>query len=399
VDIRNHPIWTQTTPYKTKIPGFKKPLHLLRLNLARQYAKLFPREAFIGITGSVGKTTCTAACLEVMLQKYPTIATKPSLDPILNIPITILKLRPNIKRAIFEMGVEYSGEMDFYLSLIRPKTAIITRIYFAHSEFLGSVDEIIEEKGKLIEQLPDDGVAILNFDDPNSKKLAAKTKAEIIYYGTDSKNCTVWAGNVKIENFRTTFELNYGVERVKVEYQLLGEHQIYPALAAAALGLSQGIPLVRIKKGLEKVEPSDHRLQAIAGFNGSIILDDSYNSSPAAALAAIDTLLEVPARRRILVLGEMKELGAFSEKLHRELGRKIYREKIDYVFLGTGDTKFIVDELESLGFLTDRLEADLQNSQIVSRLLKVLGKGDVCLIKGSRGVRLDEVVKRISKKA
>lgn len=398
MDIGKHPIWTQVTPYKTKIPSYKKPLHILRFHLARQYAKLYPRDTFIGITGSVGKTTCVQACHLVLSEKCKTICTKPSLDPILNIPETILTLRPDIKKAIFEMGVEFKGEMDFYLTLIKPKTAIVTRIYFAHSEHLGNISEIMDEKGKLVEQLPEDGIAILNFDDPHSRKLADRTKAQVIYFGTDQKNCSVWAGNIRIENFRTTFELNYGVERVKIDYQPLGEHQIYPALAAATLGLSEGIPLIRIKRALERIEPSEHRLQVLNGFNGSIILDDTYNSSPAAVLAAIDTLMEVPARRRILVLGEMKELGSFSEDLHREIARKIYREKIDLVFLGSGETKYVSEELETLGFLRERMEVNLQNQQIVSRLFKVLGKGDVCLIKGSRALRLDEVVKRLTKK-
>ena len=398
MDIKNHPIWSQITPYKTKIPTYKKPLHLLRIYLAKQYAKLYPKEMFVGITGSVGKTTCTQACLAVLSQKYKTISTKPNLDPILNIPSTIMKINPSVKKVILEMGVEYKGEMDFYLSLVKPTTVIITRISYAHSEYLGDLDEIIEEKGKLIESLPKSGVAILNDDDPNTKKLAEKCKGHIIYFGTDPKNCTVWAGNIKIENFTTSFELNLGVERVKVDFKLLGFHQVYSALAAAALGVSLDIPLTRIKFALESITPSEHRLQTILGPNGSIILDDTYNCSPAALDAAIDTLIQIPARRKILVLGEMKELGSYSEKLHREIGQKIYKEKIDLVLLGQGDAKFIAEELNDLGFLEERLESNLQNSQIVTRLLRSLGKGDVCLIKGSRAVRLDEVVKRIAKK-
>ena len=398
MDISNHPIWTQLTAYKTKIPPFKKPFHLLRIYLARQYAKMYPRETFIAITGSVGKTTATQACVAVLSQKYKTISTKENLDPILNIPSTILRLKPSIKKAVFEMGIEYKGEMDFYLSIVRPLTAIVTKISYAHSEYLGSIEEIIEEKGKLIESLPKDGVAILNWDDPNCRKMAEKSKAQVVYFGTDPKNCTVWAGNVKIENFKTIFELNLGVERVKINYQLLGFHQIYSCLAAAALGVCMNIPLTQIKFGLEKIKPSEHRMQVLAGPNGSVVIDDTYNSSPAALEAAIDTLLQIPARRKILVLGEMRELGEYSEKLHRKIAQRIYQEKIDMVLLGQGEAHYISSELSELGFLPERMESDLQNSQIVSKLLRTLGKGDVCLIKGSRAVRLDEVVKRISKK-
>lgn len=406
MDIISHPIWDQVTlyrvndklVYKTKIPTIKKPVHLLRIYLAKQYSKLYPKDLFVGVTGSVGKTTCVQASAAILSTKYKTISTKANLDPVLNIPITLLKLNPSVKKVILEMGIEYKGEMDFYLSLVRPKTVIVTRLAFAHSEYLGGLNEIIQEKGKLVQSLDEDGLAILNFDDVNCKKLADKSKGSVIFFGTDPQNCTVWAGNIKIENFRTTFELNMGVERVKVNYQLLGSHQIYPALAAATLGVSCGISLTKIKLALESIEPSEHRMQVILGPNGSIILDDTYNSSPAALDAAIDTLCQIPARRRFIVLGEMRELGRYSEELHRQVAQRIYKEKLDHVFLGQGDAQIIALELKDLGFWEERLEYNLQNSQIVAKLLKTLGKGDVCLIKGSRAVRLDEVVKRVAKK-
>lgn len=398
MDIVKHPIWSQITPYQTKISFFKKPIHLLRIYLAKQYAKLYPVEMFIGVVGSVGKTTCVSACQAVLSQKYKTLATKPNLDPVLNIPETLLKINPTVKKVILEMGIEYKGEMDFYLSLVRPKTAICTKISYAHSEYLGGINEILQEKGKPIEILGEDGVAILNFDDPNSKKLAEKCKGSVVYYGTDPKACTVWAGNIRIENFTTTFELNLGVERVKASLQLLGSHQVYPILAAAALGVVCDIPLTKIKLALESIEPLEHRMQVCQGPNGSIVLDDTYNCSPGALDSAIDTLISVPARRRFIVLGEMRELGKYSESLHRQVAQRIYKEKLDFVFLGQGETQIIADELKSLGFWEERLECGLQNSQLVSKLLKALGKGDVCLVKGSRDVRLDEVVKRITKK-
>lgn len=366
--------------------------------MARQYAKLFSRDTFVGITGSVGKTTTVKACELVLSQKYKVLATKPNLDPILNIPITILKLKRGIKKVILEMGIEYPGDMDFYLSLVKPGTGILTNIAFQHSEFLGDLEGIAEEKGKLITQLPKNGRAILNFDDVNVRKFSEETEAEVIFYGKDSKNCQVWASNIRIENFRTIFELNCGVERVEIEYPLIGVHQIYPALAAASLGIAEGISLINIKKALEKMSSEEHRLEVFEGFNHSIILDDSYNGSPVSIEAALDTLQQLPARRRILVLGETKELGKYSEREHRKIAQKIFKDRVDLVFLGTGDTKYTADELMSLGFLPEKLDANLQNPQIVSKLLKVLNKGDVCLVKGSRSLRLDEVVGRIVKK-
>src|SRR5438067_1207944 len=119
MDISNHQIWEQVTPYKTKISSFKKPLHILRIYLARQYARLFPSDMFIAVAGSVGKTTCVTACKAVLAQKFKVVTTDSNLDPVLNIPITLLKLNPKIKKVILEMGIGYKGEMDFYLSLVK----------------------------------------------------------------------------------------------------------------------------------------------------------------------------------------------------------------------------------------------------------------------------------------
>lgn len=391
MEISKHPIWKNISP-------FKKPAHLTRFFLAKNIAKLYSRSRFIGITGSVGKTTTKEACLSVLSQKFKTIASWGNLDQILNIPMTLLKMKPGVKKAIFEMGIEYPGEMDFYLSMVKPATGIVTRISFAHSQFLGSLEEIVKEKGKLIRQLPKEGFAILNWDDINVRKLAKETEAQVIFFGTSSKECHVWASNIKIENNLTSFELNYGVERVEVTWKLLGRHFIYSAMAAASLGISLGLSLINIKKGLEKVEPAPHRLQLLEGLNGWLVLDDTYNSSPVALGEALEVLNELPARRRIVVLGEMRELGSYSEGLHRQLAQNIYKDKIDLVFLGSGDAVFIADELLKLGFPPERVEANLSNSQIVSKVIRAIGRGDLVLIKGSRAVKLDEVVSRITRR-
>lgn len=390
MNINKHPIWEHVSP-------IKKPAHFLRFSLARRFVSFFPRSNFIGITGSVGKTTTTIACKAVLSEKFNTISTKESLDSVFNIPITVLQARPKIKKVILEMGIEYPGEMDFYLSLVQPATAIVTRIFFAHSEFLGGVEEIASEKAKLVKQLPKDGFAILNWDDVYTRQLAKETSAQVIYYGFDQKNCNVWASHIRLVNGQTTFELNYGVERVEVTMNLLGRHMVYSALAAASLGISCGLSLIIIKRGLEKIKAAPHRLQLVDGLGGWNVLDDTYNASPAAVEEAINVLNELSAHRRILVLGEMKELGIYSEQLHRSIAQKIYKDKVDFVILGGGDACLIGDELLKLGFPVERMEVNLSNGQIVNRVIKIAGKGDLILVKGSHAVKLDEVVKRISK--
>lgn len=390
MDIQKHPIWNNISLYK-------KPAHFVKFFLARKISKLYPRTNFIGITGSVGKTTTKELCLKVLSEKYRTIATRENIDPIFNIPTTMLQTRPKTQKVIFEMGIEYPGEMEFYLSIVRPATAIVTRIFYAHCEFLGNIDQIVKEKSLLVSQLPKEGFAILNWDDIYTRKIAKETVAQVIFYGKDRENCHVWASKIRLEDNKTKFELNYGVERAEVTLNLLGEHFVSSALAAASLGISCGMSLINIKRGLEKSSPPPHRLQLLEGLEGWYVLDDTYNSSPAALQEALNVLGKLPAHRRILVLGEMRELGVYSEQLHREAAQKIYKDKVDLVLLGTGDARFIADELIRLGYPEERVLNNLSNTQIVSNILRKVGKGDIVLIKGSRAVKLEEVVSRISK--
>lgn len=375
---------------------FKRPTFLFKYYLSRQYVKLYSKDKFIAVCGSLGKTTTVRFSQKVLSQKFKTLSTQSNKDHLVEVTSSLLKINPSYKKIILEFG-GLLGEMDLYSSLIQPKVVIVTNIA-PQSDRLENPNGVFNETKRLLAQLPTDGIAILNWDDASCKKLSKEINASVIYFGTDPQNCSVWAGNAKIENFKTTFELNFGVERVKVELPLLGIHQIYPALAAAALGVAFGISLTKIKIALESTEGQEHKMQLFSGPNGSFLLDDTYSSSPMELEAAIDTLLQIPARRRILILGEMNNSINYSPEDFRKIAEKIYKEKLDFIYLGTGLIKSVFDELQSLGFWEERVEANLQNSQLVSRLLKTLSKGDVCLIKGSRVVRLDEVVKRVSRK-
>lgn len=338
--------------------------------VSKYYGKLYPQSNFIGVTGDWGRIEIINACKKVLSEKYRVAIAKPN---------NILKLHPRINKVILEI--------DGFDNFITPTLLIINNLYSQNKEII-----------KLVSDLPENALLILNYDDINTRKLSENTKARVIFYGSDSENCSVWFNNAKIENFYTSFEINYGVERVKVESFILGEYQIYPILAAFCLGLSEGLSLVSISNLLRKIEPIEHRLQPIQGFNNSVIIDDTFSGDPLLIEQALDTLMKISARRHILVLGELKDLGDESEKVHRKLAQKIFREKIDLVFLGIGESEIVYDELKRLGFLSERIETNLQNPQIAARLLKVLTKGDICLISGGMTSRFDEIVSRVGKK-
>ncbi len=396
ININNHPIWKGQN-------AFQKQGNILKQKLAKQYSKIISPDKFIGVLGTVGKTITAVACKEVLSEKFNTVSStdtaKDGIDvsPLLNIPNTILKMKPKTEKAILELGIGIPGEMDFLLQFVQPKTLILTNLSFDSMQGMGDINVVVEENLKALKNLPPSALVIVNWDDLESRKIAESLKSQVVFYGTDKETCHVWVNNIKVEDGMTSFELNYGVERVEIRSKLLGKHQIYPLLAAAALGLSLDIPLFTLKKALERVKPLPHRMQLLSGFNNSTIINDSYDIQLIDLTAAIRTLNEIPARRRILVLGEIKEMGELSEKIHKEVGRIIYENRIDLVFTGLGDVRYTEDELLSLGFVPERLSTNNQNPQLVSKLLKTLNRGDVVLIKGSRSNRFDEVVEKLSK--
>lgn len=390
MEIKKHPAWKN-------VSGFKKPLHSAKFFIAKNMAALYPRSHFVAISGSVGKTTTKQLSLAILSQKYKTIATDDNLDSFFNIPKTLLNLRPHIQKVILEVDSNSPGEADFFLSLVRPSTAVLTRISYFQNDILSEQNQTNLEEVKVVKQLPKDGFAILNWDDLFVRRLAEESQAQVIFYGTDPKNCHVWADKVKIEKGWTYFELNYGVERVGIELKLLGKQFITDALAAASLGISLGISLFNIKKALEKVDTSLHKMQLLEGLGSYLVLDDTYSSSPLSLIGAVDVLTSLPSKRKIAVLGEMKDIGVYSEELHRSVAQEIYKNRVDYLLLGPGDTKFLADELIKLGFPAERIDLNLTNPQMVSKILGNVGKGDLVLVKGSWTTRLDEVVKRITR--
>jgi len=362
----------------------------LKHKLISQYSKFISPQKVILISGSVGKTSTLLACESALSQNGPVLSIT---DSILDKPEALLKITPAVKKVLLEAKIENPEGGKKLVDLVHPEVLIITNVLEDQNQL--SVEQQLEEYSVLLEKLPPQGAVILNWDDPHSRKLADKTPAEVIFIGTDQKYCHLWAGNIQISKFRVIFELNYGVERVEIETNFITKPQIYSLLMAAALGLKTGLRLTQLKVQLEQVFPQDHLLNIVSGFNGSTVIDGSGDGAVITTIGAIESLNFVSARRRVVVLGPMR--GINLEKQYRQIARKIYQDKIDLVLLGKGEVQTVGDELLKLGFIAERLEQDLTNPQIVGNLLKVLGKGDVVLVKGAKEVRLDEVVTKISK--
>jgi len=377
------------------IPSWKKPLHKIRTFLAKNWIKWNPQAEIVGITGSVGKTTTKEAIVKVLGERFQVVGSKDNLDPVFNIPLTLFKVRPWIKKVVLELGIRFPGEMDFYLSLFRPKVGVLTSIYWSHTEFLGDLKGVINEKGKLLEALPKDGWAVLNDDDQYIKEMAKKTKAKIFWFGTHP-HCQVQIVDFIHQGLKgSEFILKIGKKNVPIKWKLIGEHNTLAAAAAASVGILAGLELNEIKDGLEKLEPQPHRLNVVSGPNGSFILDDSYNSSPQAVFVALETLRSLSHKSKaVAVLGDMLELGNYSEEAHRQVGQKIVQENVDYLFTLGDYAKIIADEAKKFG--AKNVIIAKNQTEIRDKIRKLVGQNDLILVKGSRAVNLDQLVNNLT---
>ena len=377
--------------YKHTTP-WKRPYHVLRANLAKLWVGLFPQVEIIGITGSVGKTTTKEAIVQVLSERFKTLGTIGNLDPVFNIPMTLLKIRPRTAKVVLEMGIEYPGEMDFYLNLAKPKIGVITRVYWTHTEFLGDLDGVISEKGKLLEALPKNGFAVLNFDDEYVReKMASKTQAKIFWYGSYPEVNLRISGFLHQGKEGSTFKLQHKNQEIEINWKLIGEHQTVAAAAAASVGFLSGLTLPEIKKGLEKLQPQPHRMNLIDGPNQSLILDDSYNSSPIAVVMALETLRALAHKgAAIAVLGDMLELGKYEKAGHSEVGAKAAEVNLDYLITLGKRAKIIAEKAKNDGIKNILMSNDI--TQVISEIKKNAQKDDVILVKASRHAHFERIV-------
>jgi UDP-N-acetylmuramoyl-tripeptide--D-alanyl-D-alanine ligase len=336
--------------------------HPIKRRLARCYLHILQKYTdikVIGVTGSAGKTTTKEMLASILKLDGSTVYTPRNVDSIYSIPNTILVTPPWTKYLILEMGVEYPGEMDFYLWLAKPDVGLITNIFPTHTEFLGNIEGVFREKSKLALNLTKDGYAVLNSGDSILKSLSNKLSSKIVWFS----------------------------------------HDISPlaqdANAASAAAKVFGVSGEKIKKGLAAYKRPSHRLEVINHASGAVIMDDSYNSNPWAALATLEYFNKLAKGEKIAVLGDMLELGNYDENAHRELGRVVAKSDFKIV-IGVGkSSKFLIEEVNKYSKETETyLFAKVGDAVPIAK--QNLKKGVSMLIKGSRSIGLDKLVDAIS---
>ena len=344
----------------------------------------------IAITGSVGKSSTKELATEVLSRKFHTYKNPGNYNNEIGLPLTILNLGQGYERLILEMGFYYPGEISFLCGIAKPDVGIVTNIGTVHAERAGSQEAIAQGKAELIEALEPspDGIAILNYDDPLVKAMSSKTKADIIFYGLDS-GADVWANEIQGQGLKgIRFRMHYQGESMVLEVPILGRHSVQTILRASAAGFAEGMTMHEVAESLT-ASNTQLRLVAVQAKSGALILDDTYNATPESTVAALDLLDELKGQK-IAVLGDMLELGQYEQAGHEVVGRRAAEVVNHLIAVGPrGQTIAETARLRGLPSNAVTWVADaLQAAEVLKYNLK---EGDVVLIKGSHGLRMDRI--------
>lgn len=396
---------------------------VLRFLARRTLSKYRP--GIIAVTGSVGKTSIKEAIYVVLRSFRRVRASHENFNNEIGVPLTVLGSWQNISGIFFwpkvitaalgqligaapypellvlEYAADRPGDMDYLLSVARPQIAVVSAVgkVPVHVEFYQNPEAVVEEKSKLIAALPAAGFAVLNADDEAVRTMRGFTGAPAFTYGFGPE------AQMRITNFENrsdggkpagiVFKLQYGEQAIPVRIDgAFGKAQAYAAAAAACVGLCFGINLPRIAEALTYYRAPSHRMKFIMGVKGTYLLDDSYNASPLSMQAALETVHDFPAKRRVGILGDMRELGGFSREAHETVGA--LAGKVFHLLMTVGEQgKLIADAARKRGLAAEKIFSFDSADEALSTILSLLKPGDLVLIKASRSLGLDRIVENI----
>lgn len=360
-----------------------------------QEMSLIHRKKFIlpviGITGSNGKTTTKEMLASLMLQTGPVLKNEGNLNNHIGVPLTLLKMAGHHKAAIIEMGMSGLGEIRTLARLALPSVGVITNISAAHLQFLGSTDTVAEAKGELLQTMRSDGTAVLNADDRYFTTLRNKYPGRVLSFGIEQP-ADIRASDIRQARDLTDMTLHADGRSVQVRLRTVGRHNVHNALAAAAAALAAGLPLENVKFGLEEFRPVAMRSE-LKDVKGRTVLADYYNANPASMRAALETLASLKTgKRAIAVLGDMLELGDAAAGSHHAIGDAAAKLGIDLMITVGPLAKHIAEGAVAAGMARDRVLEAGTTSRAAALLTEHSRPGDMVLIKGSRGMKMETIL-------
>ena len=373
-------------PGQTRLLAVDDTLVALQ-TLATAIRKLWAKP-LVGVTGSMGKTTTKEAIAHVLGARFRVLKSEGNLNNHFGLPLMLLKLEPEHDVAVIEMGMSHAGEIGALAKIAQPEIGVVTNVAPVHLEFFDSIAGIARAKYELIESLPASGTAVLNADDEYVSQFGRGFKGRVLTYGT------LATADIRVENFAardaqgSTFDVVTPGGREHASFPLVGEHNVLNALAAVAAGLAVGLKLPEAVAALATLAPADKRGQVVQLGNITVI-NDCYNSNPKALHAMIDALASMKAARRIVVAGEMLELGPMAEKLHRAAGEYAAGKKIDVLVGVRGMAQAMMESARKAGASAEFVATPEEAGEWLARQTRA---GDVVLLKASRGVKLEKAL-------
>jgi UDP-N-acetylmuramoyl-tripeptide--D-alanyl-D-alanine ligase len=373
-------------PVQTRLATIQVPDTLKALGvLARSYRQFFsiPMAA---ITGSCGKTTTKEMLSGILALQGSVLSNEGNLNTEVGVPLTLLRLLPEHRFAVVEMGARKKGDIAYLMTLAMPSVSLITNAGVAHIEIFGNKQGIAEAKGEIFQALAPHGTAVINIDDAHADYWLGLLQSgqKKMCFGFSEK-ADIQGLQLLMNSVGSQFELKTDIGSLNISLAVPGKHMVENALAAAAVARALDISLAYIKKGLEQFSPVKGRLQSKIGIGGVSIIDDSYNANPVSMRAALRVLANCPGQK-IFVMGDMFELGGEALTLHREMGVEAKKLGVDQL-LGLGTLTQAAVE----GFGVGALHYENKNA-LISALHQNLSKETTVLVKGSRGMRMEEIV-------
>jgi len=342
----------------------------------------------VGVTGSMGKTTTKEAIAHVFASRFRVLKSEGNFNNHFGLPLMLLQVEPEHDIAVIEMGMSHAGEIRALAKIAQPETGVVTNVAPVHLEFFDSLAGIARAKYELIESLPANGTAVLNADDEYVSQFGRDFPGKVILYGArdtaDVRAEKIEPGEAGGAEFDVV--TNHG--RLHAVLPLMGQHNVLNALAAVSVGLAYGLSLSEAVAALATLAAADKRGQVLRLGNITVV-NDCYNSNPKALRAMVDALAAMKAKRRIVVAGEMLELGPAGEELHRTAGREIAGQKVDALLGVRGLARAMVDGAKKVGARAEFVETPEQAGAWLARETR---DGDVVLLKASRGVKLEKAL-------
>jgi UDP-N-acetylmuramoyl-tripeptide--D-alanyl-D-alanine ligase len=345
----------------------------------------------VAVTGSSGKTTTKDMVRDVLLQSFAVQANPGSFNNEIGLPLTVLGLTPEHQVLVLEMGMRGLGQIKALCEIAKPGIGIITNIGVTHLELLKTEENIFAAKTELLEAIPEDGLCILNAQDRWTLRAKEKCRAKALTYGF-SKEDTIHAENLVQMGTDTVFQVYYMDQHMRCQLPLLGEHNVLDALSAMLVGLSIGMDLDSCVRGIENLVLSDKRLKYEKGIKGSIIINDCYNANPDSMKASLG-ILEKHEGRRVAVLGDMLELGTIEHEAHRMMGELAADQGVA-LLVGIGP--LAKDIVAGANSRKEGMAVHFEdNPTAATYLIEHIEDGDTLLFKGSRAMKLEEIIERI----